>query len=52
MPLEDKYIEVQKAPEKAIAVAVFEKGGDREMAFELFEELVLLAETAGAIVVD
>jgi len=52
MPLEDKYIDVQKAPEKAIAVAVFEKGGDREMAFELFEELVLLAETAGANVVD
>lgn len=52
MPLEDKYIEIQKAPEKTIAVAVFEKGGDREMAFELFEELVFLADTAGANVVE
>lgn len=50
--MEDKLIEIQKKPERAITVSVFKKGSDREMSFELFEELSLLADTAGAEVVD
>ena len=52
MPLEDKFVEVKKKPEKAITVAVFKKGGDRDMSHELFNELELLADTAGANVIE
>lgn len=52
MPLEDKFIEIKKKPEKAITVAVFQKGADREKAHELFNELELLADTAGANVIE
>jgi GTP-binding protein HflX len=38
-------------PERAIAVAVSRKGGDREMALDHLDELEFLAETCGAEVV-
>ncbi len=38
-------------PERAIAVAVAPKGGDREMALDHLDELEFLAETCGAEVV-
>lgn len=50
--MEDKLIEIKKRPEKAVLVSVFRKGADREMSYELFEELKLLADTAGADVVE
>lgn len=52
MSTEEKLIDVTKKPERAITIAVFKKGGDREMSYELFNELELLAETAGAEVVE
>lgn len=52
MSSEEKLIDVTKKPERAVTVAVFKKGGDREMSYELFNELELLAETAGAEVVE
>lgn len=52
MSIEEKLIDVAKKPERAITIAVFKKGGDREMSYELFNELELLAETAGANVVE
>lgn len=52
MSTEEKLIDVTKKPERAVTVAVFKKGGDREMSYELFNELELLAETAGAEVVE
>lgn len=48
----EKLTNVTKKPERAVTVAVFKKGGDREMSHELFNELELLAETAGAEVVE
>jgi len=45
-------IDLTKTNEKAIAVAVNKKGGNREKAFEFLEELAFLAETAGATVID
>ena len=52
MPLEDNLIKIDKEPEKAIAIAVFDKYGDRERQHEHFEELIFLAQTAGANVIE
>ena len=52
MSIVEKLIDVTKKPERAVTIAVFKKGGDREMSYELFNELELLAETAGAEVVE
>lgn len=45
-------IENQNKIERALAVAVFPKGGDREKSFEYLDELIFLAETAGVEIVD
>jgi GTPase len=39
-------------PERAIAVAVARKGGDRDLIFEQLSELESLAETAGAEIIE
>jgi len=45
-------IENHNKIERALAVAVFPKGGDREKSFEYLDELIFLAETAGVEIVD
>jgi GTP-binding protein HflX len=45
-------IETVKPAEKAIAVSVFRKGGNRVESMEHLEELAFLAETAGASVIS
>jgi len=50
--LEKKSIQATKEPERAIAVGVMRKGGNRIQMLEYLEELKFLAETAGANVVE
>jgi len=45
-------IENTEIKEKALAVALFPKGGDREKSFEYLNELILLAETANVVVIN
>lgn len=45
------YDNIEK-PEKALAVSVQKKGYDRKLAMEHLDELDLLAETAGAFVIE
>ncbi len=52
MILEKKSIQATKEPERAIAVGVMRKGGNRIQMLEYLEELKFLAETAGANVVE
>lgn len=44
--------EVTKSPEKAIAISIADKSGERERNLEYLDELCFLAETAGAEIVE
>lgn len=52
MILEKKSIQATKEPERALAIGVMRKGGNRLEMLEYLDELQFLAETAGANVIE
>ena len=52
MILEKKSLQATKEPERALAIGVMKKGGNRLEMLEFLDELQFLAETAGANVIE
>ncbi len=52
MILEKKSLQATKEPERALAIGVMTKGGNRLEMLEFLDELQFLAETAGANVIE